>query len=375
MSTITSWTRERLEAEARRRGIDNPESLPRSELIRLLIRQGGKEGLQQALRVPGVKTAGDLLGAAIDAASSAVPEQLETLRNISQKLPEVVRRISSFPPRPPASGEASSPFSPPPEASSPFSPAPEASSPFSPPPEASSPFSPAPEASSPFSPSPLDSGADTDGAVVSSPAQSSLDQDEPREPITRRYYDEPHRTRTMARILAAQGHRERALDVYDELVADNPEDQTLQLEQEKVRRGEPLKNDSVLLSYSSRSESEPAAEQQPLPDTDSRIRCEAMGPAGLTVSWNVTSGELHRARSFLSRPGQLFVRIISIAPDDTRRVRSEIVEHGPVKSSGKWTAQELDDALQEPADVRRRFAAVGLLSADQRFVSIAHAAI
>lgn len=39
--------------------------------------------------------------------------------------------------------------------------------------------------------------------------------------------EDPIRTRTMARLLALQGYRERAISIYGELLARNPEDRTL----------------------------------------------------------------------------------------------------------------------------------------------------
>jgi hypothetical protein len=49
---------------------------------------------------------------------------------------------------------------------------------------------------------------------------------------------EPIRTRTMARLLASQGHRGRALSIYDDLLAANGSDATLRAEAEALR-GQP----------------------------------------------------------------------------------------------------------------------------------------
>lgn len=46
---------------------------------------------------------------------------------------------------------------------------------------------------------------------------------------------EPIRTRTMARLLASQGHRSRALSIYDELLAADASDATLREEAEALR--------------------------------------------------------------------------------------------------------------------------------------------
>lgn len=47
---------------------------------------------------------------------------------------------------------------------------------------------------------------------------------------------EPIRTRTMARLLASQGHRTRALSIYDELIAADASDASLRDEAEALRR-------------------------------------------------------------------------------------------------------------------------------------------
>jgi hypothetical protein len=49
--------------------------------------------------------------------------------------------------------------------------------------------------------------------------------------------DEPIRTRTMARLLSAQGYRKRALAIYDELLTRHPEDTVLREEAQAVRAG------------------------------------------------------------------------------------------------------------------------------------------
>jgi hypothetical protein len=47
--------------------------------------------------------------------------------------------------------------------------------------------------------------------------------------------DEPIRTRSMARLLAKQGHGQRALTIYDYLLAGNPSDGELRAEADAVR--------------------------------------------------------------------------------------------------------------------------------------------
>src|SRR5512143_750614 len=60
-----------------------------------------------------------------------------------------------------------------------------------------------------------------------------------------RFENEPLPTRTMARILAAQGHHRRALEIYDRLVASAPEDVDLKHETERVREALEAVGDST----------------------------------------------------------------------------------------------------------------------------------
>jgi len=46
---------------------------------------------------------------------------------------------------------------------------------------------------------------------------------------------DPIRTLTMARLLAVQGYRKRALSIYDELLARDPDDAVLRTEAERLR--------------------------------------------------------------------------------------------------------------------------------------------
>ena len=48
-------------------------------------------------------------------------------------------------------------------------------------------------------------------------------------------FEEPFPTRTMARILAEQGHFKRSLTIYTMLLRDEPEDLELSAEVEEVR--------------------------------------------------------------------------------------------------------------------------------------------
>jgi hypothetical protein len=162
----------------------------------------------------------------------------------------------------------------------------------------------------------------------------------------------------MARLLAAQGHLERALVIYEELLAQNRADSEMQDEADAVRRGE-IPHEPHL--------PEPPfdAERWSLPDSDDRLACDGDVASGLLLRWSVTESGQLRAGAVLGQRGELALRIISIQPDPERVVRSQIIEHGPVGDHGEWRAPALPPGT-------RCFAAVGL-RAGNRFVAIVHA--
>ena len=73
LSRVEAWTREKLEAEARRRRIRNPQFRTRGELIRLLLKHqygdrfsAGRERIARGIRT--FEQARELLGMAVGAA-------------------------------------------------------------------------------------------------------------------------------------------------------------------------------------------------------------------------------------------------------------------------------------------------------------------
>jgi hypothetical protein len=176
---------------------------------------------------------------------------------------------------------------------------------------------------------------------------------------TRSFVEEPIRTHSMARLLAVQGHRERALAIYEELLAQNSADGELGREAAALRDGHALTFAPGELPLP------PEKPRRELPASEDRIACEARGEGTLAVRWSVSDAGLVRARLLLGAPGELAVRIVSIRPDPARVVRSDITEHGPISADGEWTTK-----LGTPGV--RSFASVGLRDA-HRFVSIVHA--
>jgi hypothetical protein len=302
LKSLYEWTRGQLEAEAEKRGIKGFSSLTRLELIRALMAQGLTAG-QQAVRM-----AQNALSSALSAAVIRFPRQLEALKNLSRRLP--------------ASGQASRPRA--------------------------------------FSQTANDSFK-TVRLEVTAPINNSGDEVNPTvAPTARTFIEEPIRTRSMARLLAAQGHRDRACAIYDELLEKIPSDAQLQSEAESVRRGQPV-------GFENAERIRRAANAEPivLPECADLVRCEGGADEALTVRWTITEQGKERAAAVLGRGGELAVRIMAVVPDPELVVRSEVTEYGPVESSGSWTARALPRGA-------RCFTAVGL-RANNRFVAIIHA--
>ncbi len=179
-------------------------------------------------------------------------------------------------------------------------------------------------------------------------------------PSTRSFVEEPIRTHSMARLLAVQGHRERALVIYEELLAKNSADAALAREASALRNGHPLTFAPGELPHPHGSARETSLELL----ASDRIACEARGDGAMSVRWSISEAGLARARTLLGSGGELAVRLVSIRPDPARVVRSEITEHGPIQRDGEW-------ATSLGVGSARSFAAVGLRDAE-RFVSIVH---
>jgi hypothetical protein len=336
LGRIEAWTRETLEAEARRRRIRSPEFRTRGELIRLILRHqygdrvnAGRDRIAAGRRT--LAQARELVSMAVGIALSSLPEPLARVR---ARLPWPQAEPVSRPK--PSAVEAAVP--------------------------AVSNAASAPVAVAAVVSAPAITAAEPATAVVSAPAITAAEPATVNrtQPIatTRTFIEEPIRTRSMARLLAAQGHRERAVAIYEELLARDGEDVTLRSEVVAVRRGE-LVEAPVL--------PEPPAGREPLrlPDSGDRLLCQGEPSAGFSLRWHVTEAGLRRARAVLGGDGELAIRMIGIYPDPDRVVRSEVTEHGPVLPSGEWQTPALADAV-------RCFAAVGLRRAE-RFVAIVHA--
>ena len=363
LSRIESLTREMLEAEARRRGIKSPEFRTRTELVRLIVRhqyggrlEASRERLEQGVKT--VQIARDLVGTAMTAALGALPARFDVLGLWSGK-----RTL----PRDPQSQ-----WTPPPARPAP-PPRPSARASTQAPAEPATVTAESPESSEPHASfAPMSMTPQTGEAArrpttqpPPPPPVQAQPAPAPRAATTRTFEEEPIRTRSMAQLLAAQGHRERALAIYEELIAQDSTDKTLEREAAALRRGEPAQDIAL---------PEPPREQRPSQapsgvwsSSKERLTCEGEPHSGLLLRWAITHEGERRARAVLGvddGAGELTVRLVSIRPDAERIVRSEITEHGPVAASGEWAPGPL-------LDTERCVAAIGMRAGD-RFVSIVH---
>ncbi len=185
--------------------------------------------------------------------------------------------------------------------------------------------------------------------TVHTPAPRSPTPAPPRPPN-----GEPIRTRTMARLLAEQGYLARALTIYGALERAHPHDADLRAEVERTReaaktRRQPPRN----------------RELEPEHDPDQEVALVAVEAHTLLVSWEVSEAGIARAQAVLGSDGVLTARLVVVAPDPTRLVRSETRQRRGVERLGEWVVGDM------PAGARAT-ASVGLC-AGERFVSIAHA--
>jgi len=373
LSRIESLTREMLEAEARRRGIKSPEFRTRTELVRLIVRhqyggqiEASREKLEQGVRT--VQIAKDMMSSAVTAAIGAIPARFDVLGLWSGK--RSLPREHGAPAHEPSAHDARTPTA---ERHAAPRPSARASTrPAAPVTEATTvPEDSEPRASfAPLSMTPLTGEAarrpSTQPPPASEPAPAPAAQAQPeRAPTTRTFEEEPIRTRSMAQLLAAQGHRERALAIYEELMAKDSSDPSLEREAAGLRRGEPVAN--VALPEPSRDARPSQAPSGVWSSSKEQLTCEGEPNSGLRLRWAITHEGERRARAVLGvneGDGELTVRLVSIRPDADRIVRSEITEHGPVAASGEWSPGPLFDA-------ERCVAAIGMRAGD-RFVSIVH---
>jgi hypothetical protein len=326
LNRLEQFSRERLEAEARRIGVHDAHLLTRAELIVAILRDGA--GLLRPLR-----EARKFLGALAETA-----RELKKLTRARPASPTVHRTKQAPTPFVPSAVHA--------------------------------PVAPS-VTHAPSAPNALDLGRNLRSALQTAseepvvgrptPATDGESGVEKARAATRSFVSEPIRTHSMARLLAAQGHVARALAIYDELIAKDPTHAVLLEEAERLRRGLPPSAAPAVLPT-------PGERAHVLPTTaDDHVSCTAGELGTLRIRWNTSEAGRSRAATLLGESAELALRVVLVMPDRDRVVQSVITEHGPVESHGEWTA-----TLDAGAVGQRCVASVGMRARD-RFVSIAHA--
>lgn len=169
---------------------------------------------------------------------------------------------------------------------------------------------------------------------------------------------EPIATRTMARLLAAQGHPRRALAIYKKLLREKPGDASLEEEAAALgskRSRTPKTTPSV------------AASEE---DDDSHAGevVFVRGPEGqLIVAWSLPKAAAVRAQSILGPRGRPTARVVVVRASSSGGILRETFD---LQASDE-TLFEGEGSIPAPPGARVT-AAIGLL-AGERFVSVAHA--
>ncbi len=170
---------------------------------------------------------------------------------------------------------------------------------------------------------------------------------------------EPIATRTMAGLLAAQGHEERALRIYDQLLEDATAADAAAIRDEA---------DALRRRLEARGQSE---------DPTAPVVLVRSKRSGVLLAWEVPDAPLRRATALLP-PGsstaaagpetilELTVRAVIIIPDVDLGARVETWEK-PAKATGEWVLGSLPSGS-------RVTGAVGFRSGAQ-FVSASHSTV
>jgi hypothetical protein len=330
LSTLTKLSRQQLDSYARRVGVEHPEQRSTPELIATLLNRGAADAERTLRNVKGSRAAQVASGVL------SVIQQSGLLQRFAR--PEALPKTASVPPHAPARSQAPTP-------ATPIAPIEAAAIP-----KAAPAVEPTPAVAAPIE------------ATVSAPPQAASAESEPAPQAlrddgvpTRRFIEEPIRTRSMARVLAIQGHRERAISILESIVREQPNDLAARDDLERLRADIPL--DATAL---------PEPRTLPtLPDTGDRIELRTLPGRELHITWSTTEAGQARAKTVLGSDGELTLRVVAITPDPTRVVRSEITERGPVDHVQEWIAPAVEAGS-------RCFAAIGMRSGG-RFVAIAHA--
>lgn len=399
------WTRKELEAEARRRGLRETERLGRDALVRLL--RGESVGIQRnrdrlataartavvgavsevRQRLPGLsrifaRPARSALGAGrpSSVAPSATGGEARP-RETAPPYPPPLRR-APFPAEEPSTrellgmpdrgSEPSPPTMPSAAPSRSFRPPPaarggrSASGTWLPPPPSAFPprLGDADGAGSP-STTPPASAAETVPPPATFPPPASVPPSQPapgarsgppphgareREVLTAGDGSEPIRTRTFARLLADQGHPDRALALLQALADEGTEDAELRWEIDRLRR----------LRENGR---EPPTTPPPAP-TLPPIALGRLEGGRVELRWTLTEAGATPGRHLAGPGASLTARLVAITPDMESVIANQVFE------------REVEDLVGstrfEGIPARARLTAAIGWRARGRFVSVAH---
>lgn len=344
LSTLTKLTREQLDTFAKRAGITNPERSTAAELVGALLNQR-VESAERALRRNKSNAASQVAHGVLAALSQsgllkrfARTEALPSTQPWQRTQPRPATQPT--PPTPAATPTPEPIVAATPEPIVAATPEPVHAEPVQ-------------VQTAPAEPAPAEVAPPTPAQPAPPATPAILDDGVP----TRRFVEEPIRTRSMARVLLTQGHRDRALSILESIVRDDPNDLAARDDLERLRADVPL--DAQLSRLP-----EPTA-LPTLPTTGDSVTLQPLEGRALHLAWATTASGIARAQAVLGAAGELALRVVAITPDPTRVVRSEITERGPVEPQGDWTSPAVEPGA-------RCFAAIGVRSGG-RFVAIAHA--
>lgn len=152
---------------------------------------------------------------------------------------------------------------------------------------------------------------------------------------------EPIRTRTMAGLLAAQGHDERALAIYDDLLARGSTDPDIAREAEVIRR-----------RHTARAQ----------PPSEPIVALQVRGRSVL-IAWQLPADARSRAVALAGSDGPTTAKAVIVVPDLVQVARVDVLERA-VEDVGDWLLEDLPFGA-------RVTVAVGVRP-ENRFVSAAH---
>lgn len=173
------------------------------------------------------------------------------------------------------------------------------------------------------------------------------------EPIDRSAAVEPILTRTMAELLASQGHPRRALAIYYRLAQQDADDLTLQQRLHELRR-------QVL-----RDSAPQGAQRNEARRDTSAVVAIALDAQRVLIAWQVEEATLAQARMVLQSVGIPTVRAVVVAPHDRNVTQSETRELPAIGLEGEWLLEQLPTAAQITVSIG--------LQGTHRFVSAVHA--